>query len=118
MTEQEQIDRVFDDLKACFKKKQEEYCGETQDVFRNFNQAGELQSETPEQTLLGFVSKQIVSLFDAKKHHPDRLADFKFTDEKAGDIAVYMIILMAMVRSKQLPEPPTVEVIKKKRGLK
>lgn len=97
----EHIDDVFKDLQAIFKKKQAEYKAASDDPLRNFTQAGILQSETPEQTLLGFVAKQIVSLYDAKLTNPERLSDAAFTDEKAGDIAVYMIILMAMVRSKQ-----------------
>jgi len=94
------IEQVISELQFTFAKKQKEYKGSTRDDFRNFNQGAALSSETPEQTLLGYVNKQIVSLFDAKNHNPERLTDVNFINEKAGDIAVYMIILMAMVREK------------------
>jgi hypothetical protein len=95
------ITQVFEELKATFFEKQAEYKGASPDVFRNFTQGGILQNETPEQTLLGYVDKQIVSLFDAKHTNPERLSDPAFVTEKAKDIAVYMIILIAMVRSKK-----------------
>lgn len=94
------IDAAFKELQQTFNAKQEEYKGKSDDVFRNFNQGGVLQNETPEQTLLGYVDKQIVSLFDAKHTNPERLSDIGFVHEKAKDIAVYMVILMAMVSSK------------------
>ena len=105
MTIPQPIQEVFDDLIAQFATKNREYQGNTQDLFRNFNQGATLSSETPEQVLLGYVNKQIVSLYDAKNHHPERLTDAKFVNEKAGDIAVYMVLLMAMVRSKAIAVP-------------
>lgn len=100
------IAEVISDLKAQFARKNVEYKGSTSDLFRNFNQGAQLSTETPEQVLLGYVNKQIVSLFDAKNHNPERLTDVNFVNEKAGDIAVYCVILMAMVRAKnrELPE--------------
>jgi hypothetical protein len=92
------INTVIKELQSQFNVKQKEYKGATSDTYRNFNQGAVLQSETPQQTLLGYVNKQIVNLFDAKTHNPERLNDVAFINEKAGDIAVYMIILMAMVR--------------------
>lgn len=94
------IDKVIQDLSDIFKKKNIEYKGATQDKFRNFNQGASLSDEMPEQVLLGYVNKQIVNLYDAKNHNPERLNDVDFINEKAGDIAVYMIILMAMVRER------------------
>lgn len=102
MTIPKPIQEVFDDLIAQFANKNKEYQGETQDLFRNFNQGAQLASEMPEQVLLGYVSKQIVSLYDAKLFHPERLTDVNFINEKCGDIAVYMVLLMAMARSKQV----------------
>lgn len=99
------IQSVIDDLTALFKTKNVEYKGNTPDLFRNFNQGAALSSETPEQVLLGYVNKQIVSLYDAKNHHPERLTDVNFINEKAQDIAVYMIILTAMVRSQRHSAP-------------
>lgn len=96
----EMIDRVINDLSDIFKKKNIEYKGSTQDQFRNFNQGASLSDEMPEQVLLGYVNKQIVNLYDAKNHNPERLNNVDFINEKAGDIAVYMIILMAMVRER------------------
>ena len=96
----EMIDRVIQDLSDIFKKKNIEYKGSTQDQFRNFNQGALLSNELPEQVLLGYVNKQIVNLYDAKNNNPERLTDIKFIEEKAGDIAVYMIILMAMARER------------------
>ena len=93
------IEQVLDDIKNMLSFKGEEYVGASQDRYRNFNQAADLQHESKQQALLGFVSKQIVSLLDAKHVNPDRLTDPTFIDEKAGDIAVYMILLMAMTRT-------------------
>lgn len=101
------IEQVLTELKAQFERKNAEYKGATVDRYRNFNQGAALQSETPEQTLLGYVNKQIVNLYDAKHHNPERLTDVAFINEKAGDIAVYMVILMAMVREKQPISPFT-----------
>jgi hypothetical protein len=98
MTDSEQISAIFSELQEVFVAKQEEYKGEHVDVFRNFTQGAKLQDETPQETLLGYVNKQIVSLFDAKNINPKRLTDENFVDEKAKDIAIYMVILMAMVR--------------------
>lgn len=97
------IQQVIDDLTAQFARKNVQYKGNTDDLFRNFNQGAKLQSESPQQTLLGYVNKQIVNLMDAKHHNPERLNDVPFVDEVAGDVAVYMIILMAMTR--EMPNP-------------
>lgn len=94
------IDSVINDLTALFAMKNQEYKGATCDKFRNFNQGALLSGELPEQVLLGYVNKQIVNLYDAKNNNPERLTDINFIEEKAGDIAVYMIILMAMARER------------------
>ena len=94
------IDSVINDLTALFAMKNQEYKGATSDKFRNFNQGALLSGELPEQVLLGYVNKQIVNLYDAKNNNPERLKDINFIEEKAGDIAVYMIILMAMARER------------------
>ena len=94
------IDSVINDLTALFAMKNQEYKGSTSDKFRNFNQGALLSGELPEQVLLGYVNKQIVNLYDAKNNNPERLTDINFIEEKAGDIAVYMIILMAMARAR------------------
>lgn len=99
MTIPQPIQEVFDDLIAQFATKNKEYQGNTQDLLRNFNQGAALSSETPGQVLLGYVNKQIVNLYDAKNHHPERLTDVNFINEKAGDVAVYMVLLMAMVKT-------------------
>lgn len=92
------IQQVINDLSQQFAQKNAQYKGSTGDLFRNFNQGARLQSESPQQTLLGYVNKQIVNLMDAKHHNPERLTDVTYMDEVAGDIAVYMILLMAMTR--------------------
>lgn len=94
------IDSVINDITALFALKNKEYKGATKDKFRNFNQGALLSDELPEQVLLGYVNKQIVNLYDAKNNNPERLTDIDFIEEKAGDIAVYMIILMAMARER------------------
>lgn len=94
------IDSVINDLTSLFAIKNKEYKGATNDIFRNFNQGALLSNELPEQVLLGYVNKQIVNLYDAKNNNPERLTDINFIEEKAGDIAVYMIILMAMARER------------------
>lgn len=94
------IDSVINDLTALFALKNQEYKGATKDKFRNFSQGALLSDELPEQVLLGYVNKQIVNLYDAKNNNPERLTDINFIEEKAGDIAVYMIILIAMARER------------------
>jgi len=95
----EPIQNVFNQLTEKFATKNVEYKGSHTDLFRNFNQGAALSGETPEQVLLGYVNKQIVSLFDAKNQNPERLQEIEFINEKAGDIAVYMVLLMAMAGS-------------------
>jgi len=89
------IHETFDMLLSTFNQKQDEYKGNHVDIFRNFTQGAALQHESVPQTLLGYVNKQIVSLFDAKHVNPDRLLELAFVKEKAKDIAVYMMILIA-----------------------
>jgi len=96
------IENVINRLHGTFNKKNVEYKGSAVETWRNFTQGAALQSETKEQTLLGYVNKQIVSLFDAKHVNPERLTDKDFVFEKAGDIAVYMIILMAMAQKTEM----------------
>lgn len=101
----EPVQGVFDDLIAKFAVKNKEYKGGASDPFRNFNQGAQLSGKTPEESLLGYMEKQIVNLYDAPKHNPERMSDVAFIDEKAGDIAVYCVLLMAMVRSKSIQSP-------------
>lgn len=98
----ELYDEIADRARDQFIVKQHEYKTEA-DCFRNFNQGALLQNESPEQALLGYTVKQIVSLLDAKHVHPERLMDREFVEEKAGDIQVYMHILrmMALVRKRK-----------------
>jgi hypothetical protein len=95
---QSDVANIINMLAEVFQQKNVEYKGSHPDVFRNFTLGSRLQDESPEQTLLGYVNKQIVSLFDAKHVNPERLKDIGFVEEKAKDIAIYMIILIAMVR--------------------
>lgn len=94
------VEEVLKDLELQFQKKNQEYAT-PQSRWANFTDGAVLQGETPEQVLLGYTAKQIVNLFAAKSN-PQKLLDVEFINEKAGDIAVYMIILMAMVREKSV----------------
>lgn len=95
----EEIKKILAEIEATFAKKNEEYAGSYTDPFRNFTQAAKLNDESPEEALWGFVSKQIVSMADLVKT-PEKLT-VPVVNEKAGDIAVYMLILMAMTRMKK-----------------
>lgn len=103
------IQHVFDYIMAKFAEKNKEYKGGTPDPFRNFTQGAKLSGETPQEVLLGYMNKQIVSLYDAPEYNPERMESVVFIDEKAGDIAVYCIILIAMVREKAACQPVIIQ---------
>ena len=87
------VEEELDFLKSLLVKKQAEYnLGE--DRFDTFKSAAVLEQQTPEQALLGFVAKQITSLYSMVRSgeiFPEAL--FK---EKISDIAVYMILLLGL----------------------
>src|SRR6185369_16348388 len=93
------VNEVLGSLQDKFRVKNGEYRTD-RDRGANFTDGAALQGETPEQALIGYVSKQMVSLCAAKHQHTERLTDPAFIEEKAGDVAVYMIILLAMTREK------------------
>ncbi len=84
-----------------------EYAGE-QDRLENFKLSAFLEQGTPEQALLGFVTKHIVSVYDTVGREITR--DENYWKEKLGDIINYMILLSALLKEREndsiLSQPP------------
>ena len=67
------------------------------DRLSNFKQIAALMDVTPEQALMGLVSKHIVALFDFTKDlRAGQEQVYARWDEKIGDVIAYMILLDAM----------------------
>ena len=75
----------------------DEYTG-IDDRLLNFKLAATLQRCTPEQALLGFVAKHIVSVYDTINRGYKR--DETYWKEKLGDIINYCILLSALIKEK------------------
>ena len=73
------------------------------DRLSNFKQIAALLGVTPEQALIGLVSKHIVAVVDFIKDI-DRgvIQPYEQWDEKIGDINAYMILLDAMIQERIL----------------
>ena len=69
-----------------------------EDRLSNFKRAAALQQCTPEKSLLGFVTKHIVALYDfVDKLEAGQVEDLLRWNEKLGDIINYMILLEGLV---------------------
>lgn len=93
------IDVFLDRLKDILICKGDEYAPIFSDRFINFKNAAELQRITPEEALLGMLSKHLISVVDlivSKTHEPD----IKVWDEKIIDSINYLILLRAMQDTK------------------
>ena len=69
-----------------------------EDAFDNFKTAAGILGGTQEQALLGFVTKHIVSIRDLII--ADDLDNYEMVNEKIGDIIVYMVLLLGMIKER------------------
>jgi hypothetical protein len=79
-------------IKTILTRKAAEYASET-DRLHNFKAAGKLLDTTPEQALLGFLMKHLVSIFDMVHDLPVQQKPLALWDEKIGDAINYLILL-------------------------
>lgn len=76
--------------------KQREYA--TEDRLHNFKVAAGYLQRTPEQALMGFLAKHLVSLSDMVRSGAEYNKDV--WDEKIGDSINYLLLLRALVDDK------------------
>lgn len=89
------IENNFKKLVELYKAKNKEYSTDTWDS--NFIKGANILQQTKEETLLGYVTKHIVSVVDIIKGKPANLDTVK---EKIGDIQIYMALLQLMFEEK------------------
>jgi len=89
------LDNTIDRIRDTLYLKGDEYSVDL-DRLKNFEQAASLQNCTPEQALIGYVSKHIVSIVDMVERLPDKDYDQKAWDEKIIDTMCYFTLLRAL----------------------
>lgn len=67
------------------------------DKLHNFKKAAALRDKTPEEALMGMVTKHWVAIDDFVQQIEKHPRDYSQWDEKIGDIIVYMILLEWLV---------------------
>lgn len=85
-------ERIFRDCIGLLSTKVKEYKN-TDDRFENFTEGAKLNNNTREQTLWGYVTKQIVSVSSILRTK----TNYSKIREKAMDIIIYMVILIDMI---------------------
>lgn len=88
--------RRVERIKTILGRKAAEYASEG-DRLHNFKSAGLLLGTTPEQALLGFLMKHLVSIFDMVHDVPVQQKPLAQWDEKIGDAINYLILLEGLV---------------------
>jgi hypothetical protein len=89
-------------VKAIMASKSQEYA--RGDKLSNFKKAAAALGTTPEQALIGFWIKHVVSITDlCNDLETGKIAPMKMWDEKITDLINYMILLEALV-VERLPE--------------
>ena len=95
-TYSERIEDMIEHCKDMLLTKHTEYA--TEDDFHNFNVAASLQNVTPQQALVGMMTKHVVSVCDLVNDHAEgREIPLDKWKEKIGDNVNYLLILWAMV---------------------
>jgi hypothetical protein len=79
-------------IKTILTRKAAEYASED-DRLHNFKAAGKLLDTTPEEALLGFLMKHLVSVLDMVHDLPVQQKPLSLWDEKIGDAINYLILL-------------------------
>lgn len=95
------VDRRIYLIKETLQKKNKEYASKD-NRFHNFNAAGRKYNRTPEQALVGMMSKHEVSVDDLVEWAgttPERITT-KLIDEKIGDNINYLILLEGLLRKR------------------
>lgn len=91
---EEIFETVIDRIRNTLVVKAREYANDG-DRMRNFKLSSQILRGTPEQALLGFETKHLVSVIDmieSGEPYPEAL-----WDEKIGDTLVYFLLLRALV---------------------
>lgn len=91
-------EKMLSEAKSTLVRKTSEY-NLDEDRLSVFKRAAQLQKCTPEQALLGMVSKQIISVYDIIENKQSVSNDV--AHEKLGDIINYMILLYALMNDKE-----------------
>ncbi len=81
-------------IKEILSSKEKEYATESNRL-HNFDSAAALLGKTPEEALLGMMTKHIVSMVDLLQH-PEK-ATKKLADEKLTDIQNYALLAQFML---------------------
>lgn len=93
------IQEVVDELNETLDKKGQQYSSQ-EDRLRNFKDAAKFLDETPEEALLGMVTKHIIALKDFIHFNNYTQVGKEQWLEKTGDIINYMILLRALLRER------------------
>jgi hypothetical protein len=92
------VDEILDETRSMLIRKGIEYSAASPDRLHNFKQAGKIENRIPEQVLISFMTKHIVSVYDLVDQLSNgSLAELHVWREKCGDIRNYLILLEALV---------------------
>lgn len=85
-------------IKAVMEAKGKEYCP-SEDRLHNFKRGAALIDQTEAQVCVGYMTKQLVSVFDlVTAEARGDLLDTAMIDEKIGDCINYLILLEAILK--------------------
>lgn len=94
------LEETFERIRLVLASKGNEYvANDAKSRFHNFDISAAFKSESSEQALWGFVTKQLVSLSDMVKCDSTSYP-IDLWDEKLGDVINYMILLRGIVHHK------------------
>ena len=96
----EVLERRIEQLRETLSMKGAEYC-KGKDRLSNFKDAAALLGETPEQALLGFVTKHIIALKDFVNSAEIQNIPYPVFEEKFGDIICYMVLLDGLIQERK-----------------
>ena len=94
----ELVERHLEQIRAVLVRKTAEY-NLDDDRLSVFKRAGALQSETPEEALLGMLTKHIISIYDMVKDGGDYTVER--WEEKCIDSINYLLLLLALEQEKK-----------------
>lgn len=94
-----QLDAIRDILIS----KRAEYAGD-EDVLRNFKLGALLNRDTPMETLLGYLTKHLISVYDMAKS--DKPSPVEKWDEKITDSITYLVLLKALAIEEMYEDEP------------
>ena len=92
------VEEQLNQIRSVLIKKTAEY-NLDEDRLSVFKRAGALQSESPEEALLGMLTKHIISIYDMVKSQGDYSMD-KW-QEKCIDSCNYLLLLLALEAEKE-----------------